>query len=29
VEFLREWLGKDILEVDMKFALILPGKRVL
>jgi hemerythrin len=29
VDFLREWLGEEILEVDMKFAPFLKGKGVL
>ena len=28
VEFLRDWLGKEILDVDMKFAPFLKGKGV-
>jgi len=28
VDFLREWLGKEILEIDMKFAPFLKGKGV-
>jgi hypothetical protein len=28
VDFLREWLGKEILDIDMKFAPFLKGKGV-
>jgi hypothetical protein len=28
VDFLRDWLGQEILNVDMKFAAFLKGKGV-
>jgi hypothetical protein len=28
VDFLRDWLGKEIMDVDMKFAPFLKGKGV-